>query len=189
MYVAGVLNLNGAGGTPKLNYEGEAVEMLIRKNSFDVDNEKREHPMKGEDGRTWKDKAIVFYVKYMPSTQKPEQLIADLYDTIKNYLLNRKIQKLLTEAMRSGMTKTGLVSKLEKKDADYWKMLKSVEPDIRELQSLDEHLCDEGIKDIMLKMFYKEFNKTYFKLGEDLIERFYGEGEFPEEIADLFQSS
>lgn len=187
LYVTSVLNLHGNGHLPKLNFEGDCMDMLVRAEPFDENNEKREHDMKKDDDRKWMDKAIVFIMKYNPAFQNAEQLVTEFYESVKKYILSQSVRVLLTSSMREGMTKTKLVSKLEKKDADYWQMIKTVDPLIAEMESLDEVLADEAIKIIIQKLLNAEFNKPVDDLDPDLATKFYSSAYFPDTISELFQ--
>ena len=84
------------------------------------------------------------------------------------------------------MNSKKLVNLLEKNDADYWKMLKAVDPIIHELQSLDEVLCDGGIKCIMRSLLSTELDDPVDDLDNDIRTAMYKSGCFPDEIDNMF---
>ena len=88
--------------------------------------------------------------------------------------------------MYSGMNSHKLVKILEKDDAEYWKMLKSVDASIDKIKSLDQVLCDEGIKVVMRNILDEEFTQASEEMNDELKGDFYKSGSFPLDIESMF---
>ena len=93
---------------------------------------------------------------------------------------------MLIDAMKTNMNSNKLVSILEKDDAEYWKMLKGVEPTTELIQSLDEVLCNQGIKCLMKTLLKDELKRSVSDLDEDLKRTMFKSAKFPAEIAVMF---
>lgn len=163
---------------------GKATDLLMRKEPFNEDNERRGRVDK--DNKSWYDKAVVLKLPFNAAFQNEEEQVSHFYDAIKAYLLDKNTKNLLISGMYSGMNSHKLVKILEKDDAEYWKMLKSVDASVEKMVSLDQVLCDEGIKMLMPGILKEEFSKPSDDMNEELKSDFYKSGCFPLEIESMF---
>ena len=175
--------MNGCGDLQKLPINGKPYDMLLRKNPFNINNERRAKKAKQT---TWNDKAIVCKIKHNAAFQTLEEQVLDFVKGIKNYLLNKNVRSILIDAMQSGMNSQKLVNNLEKNDADYWKMLKAVDPNPHKLKSLDEVLCDEGIKCLARSLLSTELKKPFDDLEDSIKRAMYKSGDFPLDLECMF---
>ena len=175
--------MNGCGGLPKLPIVGKAYDMYLRSLPFDADNEVR---AKVNKQGTWNEKAIVCKVKHNAAFQNLEEQVTELAWSVKNYLLNKNVRAILIDAMYNGMNKDTLVKRLEKNDADYWKMLESVDPVAHKLESLDEVLCNEGIRSIVRSTLKEQLKHPTDDLDEYIKLSLFRSGEMPTEIESMF---
>lgn len=182
-YITELIGMNGCGDLQKLAMNGKPYDMLLRKEPFNADNEKRS---KVTTKATWNDKAIVCKLKHNAAFQTIETQVLDFAKAIKGYMLNKTFRSILIDAMQSGMNSQKLVKSLEKDDADYWKMLKAVDPMANKLDSLDEILCDEGIKCLMRSLLNAELKEPFDDLENDIKLAMYKSGDFPTEIECMF---
>ena len=175
--------MHNQGPLKKLSMEGKPIDVHMRKVPFSEDNERRGRTV---ENNTWYDKGILFWLPVNPNYQSAEKQVTKFIDTIKNYILDKSCRTVLITAMYSGMNSHKLVKKLEKDDADYWKMLKAITPTIKKLTSLDEILSDEAIKHVVRKMLKEELEQSSEDLSDDIKFEFYHEGNFPLDIDTMF---
>ena len=175
--------MNGCGDLQKLPINGKSYDMLLRQKPFDIDNNRRS---KKNKQTTWNDKAIVIKLKHNAAFQSLEDQVLQVVKSIQTYLLNRNVRSMLLDGMHSGMNSQKLVNNLEKDDADYWKMLKAVDPTTHKLKSLDEVLCDEGIKCLARSLLSAELTEPFDDLDNDLKHAMYKSGEFPVDLECMF---
>ena len=113
----------------------------------------------------------------------------DFVKSVMSYLLNKNVRAILIDAMKSGMNSQKLVSTLETDEADYWKMLKGIDPTTKEIQSLDEVLCNQGIKCLMRSFLTQELKHSSDNLDRNLKRAMFKSGEFPADIENMFACS
>ena len=182
-YITEILGMNGCSDLHKLSMNGKPYDMLLRKIPFDENNNRRS---KTNKQGTWNDKAIVFKLKRNASYQTLEDQILDFVKSVKSYMLNKNVRSIMLDAMHSGMNSKTLVNSLEKEDADYWKMIKAVDPVLHKLQSLDEILCDEGIQCLVRAVFSTELDQQFDDLDNDIKLAVYNSGDFPADLECMF---
>ena len=177
--------MQGCGDLPKLKMEGKCYDLLLRKSPHDENNQRR---FKKAGKATWYDKAIVCVLKHNEHFQDAETQAVDFGRSVVSYLLDKSVRSILLDAMRSGMNSQKLVEILEKDDADYWKMLQAVEPQPQKMRSLDEVLCDEGIKCLSRRLLKPELSGSFDSLDSSIKHSFYLSGTFPSDLESMFRS-
>ena len=65
-------------------------------------------------------------------------------------------------------------------------MLMAVDPTAHKLQSLDEILCDEGIKCLARSLLSTELTESFDDLENSIKLAMYNSGEFPLELESMF---
>ena len=168
---------------PKLAIEGKPLDIYLRKEPYDEDNERRGRT---NDNGTWYDKGILFKLRINPAFQDVEAQVREFYRSFKTFILNKHVKALLIDAMYSGMSSNKLVKKLEKDDADYWKLWKSVDPSIKMMDALDEVMCNDGIKLIVQTIFKKETKRSSQDLSDEAMADLFFNEDLPLDIAALF---
>ena len=79
------------------------------------------------------------------------------------------------------------MKKLEKDDAEYWKVLKQIEPFFQMMESFDEVLSNEGIQAVMQTTMKEELNHPASDLDENLLRELYINESLPLELEGLFR--
>ena len=69
MFISETAGMNGCGGLPKLAIEGKPLDIYLRKEPYDEDNERRGRT---NDNGTWYDKGILFKLRINPAFQDVE---------------------------------------------------------------------------------------------------------------------
>ena len=118
--------------------------------------------------------------------QDVKQQVEQLYESISKYLLGKGARGLMINAMKEGMNSQKLVKILEKDDADYWKMLKSIDPTYHMMTSLDEILADEGISRIIKSELKDEMAHPSEEMDDELKLALYKSGDLPLDTEALF---
>ena len=178
-----MLGFHGKGDLTKLQFCDKPIDLLVRKDAHNEMNERRSRTNKQG---TWFDKVILCKMKTNSAFQDVEKQVEELYESITKYLLGKGARSLLINAMKEGMNSQKLVKILEKDDADYWKMLKSIEPTMHMMASLDEVLCDEGIKYVIKSELKDELKQSFDEMNTELKTALYDSGNLPLETEALF---
>jgi len=176
--------MNGKHGLMNLNIEGKPIDMYIRKTPHGEENEQRGRTNKNG---TWYDKGVVFKLRTNPHFQDAEAQVTEFAKSFKKFMLNKTVKAVLLEGIKEGMSSTKLLKKLENKNADYWKLWRGVDPTIRELESLDEILCDEGITLLLRTCLKHHLENSASEMGDDLTADLYSSGSLPIDTETLFE--
>ena len=179
-YIAEMLGMHGYGGLPKLPMEGKCYDMILRIKPHHTDNGRR---FKKVGKNMWYDKCIVCVLKHNEHFQDLESQVCEFGRAIVAYLLDETVRSVLIDGMRNGMSSHKLVDILAKDDADYWKMLRSVEPMANKIASLDEVL----IKCLVRRLLKCELKSSSEDLDDRLKRALYLSGEFPSDIQSMFE--
>lgn len=103
-------------------------------------------------------------------------------------MLHKNFRKVLTDLMLDRMKGDKLAKALKEDNADYWKVIKTIEPTYIRLTSMDEILSNEAIG-TLINMINPEVAVTSINEMSDETKQFYYQsGDFPQEISSMFST-
>lgn len=184
VFVSETAGMQGAGGLMTLPLEGKPIDVFLRKTAYDEDNEYRG---KTNKQGTWNDKAIMFRLLKNPAFEEVQGQVEQFYKTFKKFILSKGVRALLIDAMYNGMSSHKLVKKLEKDDAEYWKLWKQVEPSYHMMESLDEVISNEGIQVVMQTTLKDELANSSSDLDDSLLRDLYHSETIPLDLESMFR--
>lgn len=185
VFVSETAGMHGAGGLVALPIQGKPIDVYLRKTPYDEDNEYRGRTNKQG---TWNDKAIMF--RLPTNTQLmggADEQVQQFYNVFKKFILSKGVRSLLVDAMYNGMSSHKLVKKLEKDDAEYWKLWKQVEPSFQNMESLDEIVSNEGIQMVVQTTLKDELSGPSSDLDDDLLRDLFNSESLPLDVENMFR--
>lgn len=172
---------------PKLTFVNEPKDITLRKTAFDPDDVKRERKSKKNDS-VWKDYGMMFVVPFCSSFQNEEKAVEKFWNQLRTFMLHKNFRKVLTDLMLDRMKGDKLAKALKEDNADYWKVIKTIEPTYIRLTSMDEILSNEAIG-TLINMINPEVAVTSINEMSDETKQFYYQsGDFPQEISSMFST-
>lgn len=157
----------------------------MRKIPFDEEDKVRERKGKN-DKSTWKDYGMLFVLPFNKTFENEAAAVQSFWNQLRAFLLCKNFRKLITDLMIDRMRGDKLAKALKEESADYWKVIKNIEPTYINATSMDEVICNDSIK-LLINMIDEELTIESAEDIDDELKQFYfRSGEFPGDFTNFF---